>query len=296
MWSLIAIIFILLTFTFMIKLFLQKQQIENLKKQVDFIIERDTDIKLTSDSKDIIGLTVSINRLMEKYQINGKSIEQSDVLFRETITSLSHDLRTPLATANGYIGLLKSENLTDKQMEYVEITSERIGNLKILLDQLFEFARIEADEIEFNLEHININNILRDVTASFYNEFERKNSIPIIDISDEPFIVWADKDALSRVFSNVLYNAIIHGDRDYTITSKKESSYFIITFSNHSSTITKEDIVHIFNKFYTNDKSRNKKTTGLGLSIAEKLVNKMNGEISANLKEEIFSIIIKFNI
>lgn len=104
----------------------------------------------------------------------GQEIERSDTLFRDTITSLSHDLRTPLATANGYIQLLQEQDLTGEQKEYVSIAGERISAVKLLLDQLFEFARIEADELKLNCRNTDIHSVLRDVVASYYGDFEQK--------------------------------------------------------------------------------------------------------------------------
>ena len=223
-------------------------------------------------------------------------INNSNKLFKETITSISHDLRTPLATANGYIGMLNKETLTNQQQDYVKITNERIEAVKILLDQLFEFARIEADEIELNMEYADLNSIIRDVIANYYNDFISKNCLPNLNINDEPFIVWIDKEVLTRVISNIIYNSLVHGDGQYAIYTSKQNSNYIIEITNHSSTILKEDMEYIFTKFYTSDKSRSKKTTGLGLSIAEKLVAKMDGEIKAELNDEMFSIKIKFKV
>lgn len=121
----------------------------------------------------------------------GQEIERSDTLFRDTITSLSHDLRTPLATANGYIQLLQEQDLTGEQKEYVTIAGERISAVKLLLDQLFEFARIEADELKLNCRNTDIHSVLRDVVASYYGDFEQKKCVPYIVIPNQPAIIGA---------------------------------------------------------------------------------------------------------
>lgn len=280
------------------KLFIQKCQITKIKKQIDFCCNRDTQTEITLEKldKDTEQLAVSINHLLEKYRYTGQQIERNDSLFRDTITSLSHDLRTPLATANGYIQLLLDQGLSSEQRDYVEIANERISAVKLLLDQLFEFARIEANELKLHNQNIDINSVLRDVIATYYNEFEKKKITPFIDIPDAPSIIWADKDALSRVFSNIIYNAVIHGDSAYKISSSIVSNRCEITISNHSSTICQEDVPHLFDRFYTTDQSRTKKTTGLGLSIAQKLTTQMGGKIAAQLQNKIFEIHIVFTI
>ena len=181
-----------------------------------------------------IWLQVSII-FSKKYRSMGQEIERSDTLFRDTITSLSHDLRTPLATANGYIQLLQEQNLTGEQKEYVTIAGERISTVKLLLDQLFEFARIEADELKLNCRNTDIHSVLRDVVASYYGDFEQKKCVPNIVIPNSPAIIWGDPDALARIFSNVVYNALVHGEGNYQITAALEEAQTVITVKNASS-------------------------------------------------------------
>ena len=282
----------------LIKLLYQRQLIRRVQKQIDFLVDRDTQTEIMLERTDgsIDALVISINRLLDKYRNTGQAIERSDMLFRDTITSLSHDLRTPLATANGYIQLLQEEKLGTKQQEYLHIARDRISTVKLLLDQLFEFARIESDELKLNCKSVDVHSVLRDAIASYYSDFEQKDCIPDIAIPNLPAVIWADSDALTRIFSNVIYNALIHGDKDYKITAVVEQSNSIIAIQNTSDSIQQEDIAHLFDRFYTTDQSRSKKTTGLGLAIAQKLVLRMDGSISAKLQNGVFSIQIIFPI
>ena len=282
----------------LLKLIYQRKLIRELKKQIDFLIDRDTQTEIMVEQTDrpIQDLAASINHLLKKYRSMGQEIERSDALFRDTITSLSHDLRTPLATANGYIQLLQEQDLTGEQKEYVTIAGERISAVKLLLDQLFEFARIEADELKLNCRNTDIHSVLRDVVASYYGDFEQKKCIPHIAIPSTPAIIWGDPDALTRIFSNVVYNALAHGEGNYQIIAALEKSQTVITIENASNSIQQEDVPHLFDRFYTTDQSRTKKTTGLGLAIAQRLVPRMDGKISASLQNGIFTIQIVFPI
>ena len=203
------------------KLLLQKWQIKKIICQLDALTARDTqaEVRLEKTNRDLEQLARSINRLLEKQLHTGRQIERNDALFRETITSLSHDLRTPLATANGYLQLLLEQNLESEPREYAAIASERINAVKQLLDQLFEFARIEANELHYHHQRVDLNSVLRDALALYYTDFERKNEIPTIEIPNEPIFVWVDREALFRIFSNVLYNALVHGDGAYEISA-----------------------------------------------------------------------------
>ena len=144
-------------------------------------------------------------------------------------------MRTPLATANGYIQLLQEQDLTGEQKEYATIAGERISAVKLLLDQLFEFARIEADELKLNCRNTDIHSVLRDVVASYYGDFEQKKCVPYIVIPNPPAIIWGDPDALTRIFSNVVYNALVHGEGNYQITAAIEEAQTVITIKNASS-------------------------------------------------------------
>ena len=294
----LCILLAMLSLFLFLKLIYQRKLVRKIKKQIDFLTDRDTQTEIMVEKTDgpIQDLATSINHLLEKYRGMRQEIERSDALFRDTITSLSHDLRTPLATANGYIQLLQEQDLTGEQKEYVTIAGERISAVKLLLDQLFEFARIEADELKLNCRNTDIHSVLRDVVASYYGDFEQQKCVPHIVIPNSPAIIWGDPDALTRIFSNVVYNALVHGEGNYQITAALEEAQTVITVKNASSSIQQEDIPHLFDRFYTTDQSRTKKTTGLGLAIAQRLVTRMGGQISASLQNGIFAIQIVFPI
>ncbi len=341
----LCILLAMLSLFLSLKLIYQRKLVQKVKKQIDFLIDRDTQTEIMVEKTDgtIQDLAASINHLLKKYRSMGQEIERSDTLFRDTITSLSHDLRTPLATANGYIQLLQEQDLTGEQKEYATIAGERISAVKLLLDQLFEFARIEADELKLNCRNTDIHSVLRDVVASYYGDFEQKKCVPYIVIPNPPAIIWGDPDALTRrntdihsvlrdvvasyygdfeqkkcvpyivipnppaiiwgdpdaltrIFSNVVYNALVHGEGNYQITAAIEEAQTVITIKNASSSIQQEDIPHLFDRFYTTDQSRTKKTTGLGLAIAQRLVTRMGGQIVASLQNGIFAIQVVFPI
>ena len=250
----LCILLAMLSLFLSLKLIYQRKLVQKVKKQIDFLIDRDTQTEIMVEKTDgtIQDLAASINHLLKKYRSMGQEIERSDTLFRDTITSLSHDLRTPLATANGYIQLLQEQDLTGEQKEYATIAGERISAVKLLLD---------------------IHSVLRDVVASYYGDFEQKKCVPYIVIPNPPAIIWGDPDALTRIFSNVVYNALVHGEGNYQIIAAIEEAQTVITIKNASSSIQQEDIPHLFDRFYTTDQSRTKKTTGLGLSLPCKTVS-----------------------
>ena len=120
--------------------------------------------------------------------------------------------------------------------------------------------------------------------------------VPEIDISEEVFDFYGDENAVTRVFTNVINNALIHGRDNYIFGSKMVGDNYEFYFKNRTDDMSVQDVNQIFERFYTTDKSRTKKTTGLGLSIAKKIVMELGGTIEAELEEKMFSIIIRFPV
>lgn len=273
-------------------------QVKNLKNKIDFIYENDTNLTLSSKlyNKSIYSLINSINKIIINNRKNNIQLQNLNLNYKESITSISHDIRTPLTSLSGYIQMLSKEDIPyHKKLEYIEIMENRMDSVKTMLDQLFEFSRIESGELTLQSNLISINNILRDSVSLFYDKLMESSLTPLITIPDYAYNILGDKDALHRVFINIINNAIVHGDRDIVITSKKSHNKYQVIFENTTYTIIESDIENIFERFYTSDKSRTKKTTGLGLAISKRLVNKMNGNIYANLSNNKFSIVIEFH-
>lgn len=278
-------------------LHLFKKNIRSLNKQMEFICKSETNMRLVTQwtDKDTNILINHINKMIDEHKRVEQQLFRTNKNFRESITSISHDLRTPLTSAGGYMQMLNNEALTEEDRKaYGGVVQERIETVQKLLNQLFEYARIEADEWELEKELINTTNLLYDTLSIYYNDFRSKNTEPLLVISKEAFFIKGDAGAVKRIFSNIIYNALIHGEDNYSIEAVETDAYYKYTFSNRTVSITEDDIVHIFDRFYTTDQSRTKKTTGLGLSIAKNLTLKMNGSINAYLKEDQFSITISF--
>ena len=294
-----AVIITALLIFILILFILYKKQIHVLTKKLRFIQERNTHIQLTADlPTEYIGeLVNSINELLEANQNYISRMEQHELTVKETITNISHDLRTPLTAIRGYTQmLLTSKRMSTEEIETIKIINDKAKVLESLLSQLFIFARLDAEEIELNLENVDINKVLRSSLTSFFQEFDEKGIEPVLSIPEVPFIICGDINALSRVFSNILSNALIHGKGNYRILSSRENKNYMIQFQNQTSDIEFDDLERIFDRFYTTDKSRSRKTTGLGLAIARRLVEKMGGTIRAELYNDVFSIVIQFPI
>ena len=190
--------------------------------------------------------------------------------------------------------LLQSPELSEEDLDAAAVINERLNVLNQLLNQLFEFARIEADEMEFSYTTFDLNAVLRSVAVSFFKSFEERKIIPALSIAEISFPFYGDEKAVTRIFENIISNALSHGKSDYHFSSYDDNENYHFSFQNFTDSINESDIDKIFNRFYTTDLSRSRKTTGLGLTIAKNLTVKMGGSISASLNNNVFEIVVCF--
>ncbi|APH17674.1 sensor histidine kinase [Clostridium botulinum] len=294
----VLIIFLLLLLSYV---FFMKREIKNITIQLNEYnnLKSLKKIDATLFDKEIENLAYSINKHIDiniQSQIKQKRLEEE---IRKNIANISHDLRTPLTSIIGYIQMIKKGNLSkEKQMEYIDIAERRAKDLQNLLSDFFEISIIELPDYYIELQNININNILCEVIASFYSSFVDKNITPKIDLPKENIMVIGNEGAIKRVLQNLIVNMIKHSKRDVYISLKKENDKAVLATINKCNNITEVDIELIFNRFYKKDNARTNKngSTGLGLFISKSLMEKMNGEIYAEVHENLLHIFCEWNL
>lgn len=276
---------------------LHRREVTRLSQKLQTLLHSFTHAELTLDfpSSDITDLVNALNELFRVYHKQVYSLQKKDEAIKETITNLAHDLRTPVTAIQGYTQmLLQSPELSEEDLDAAAVINERLNVLNQLLNQLFEFARIEADEMEFSYTTFDLNAVLRSVAVSFFKSFEERKIIPALSIAEISFPFYGDEKAVTRIFENIISNALSHGKSDYHFSSYDDNENYHFSFQNFTDSINESDIDKIFNRFYTTDLSRSRKTTGLGLTIAKNLTVKMGGSISASLNNNVFEIVVCF--
>lgn len=295
-WIIATFILLIILIIFIFYHMYYRMNIKHVTKQLEEIINiKDTNQLLTvlARQKDILNLVNILNNHLNENRHSMIQIKRLNKNFRDSITNISHDLRTPLTTAGGYVQMLQGDVTKEERQEYLSIVLERQNTVKKLLEQLFEYVRIESGEIVYESVKVDAKAIFIDVLAMYYNDFFEKGLEPTVIIPSKPCIINGDEQGLKRIFSNILFNAITHGSGDYHFEIE-ESDEYIFKFSNRSEYMEEEDLNYIFDRFYTKDKSRNKKTTGLGLSIAKEIVKQLDGKINAYYNDGIFLITVSF--
>lgn len=278
-------------------LLLLKRELRSIVRQLQFIREHDTNQKLSLrlQVKEITELAKNLNHLISQYKLEKAALAKAQQKFKEEITNLSHDLRTPVTSISGYVQMLEAEKVSPaKKAEYFGVVRGRIETLIRMLDEFFEFARIESDEYPLQLEKINASQVLVEVLALFYEDFVAKGEEPSLQIPSRPMIIQADRDALARIFQNLIKNYLNHGTGSLRIAVEEEEGGVSLRFQNQAPDLGEGEVERLFERFYTADRSRTKKTTGLGMAIVKNLANKMKGRVEAHLQDGVLTIRISF--
>jgi signal transduction histidine kinase len=262
----------------LIKIYLMRKSAREINEAFADRLVTDTNtlIDISSHDKYMRLLAVSINEQLQKLREERHRFKQGDAEIKDAVTNISHDLRTPLTAIYGYLDLLEKEEKSDNVNRYIAIISDRIDNLKQLTEELFKYSALISTKEDMKIEKVAVNDVLEESIAAFYATLKGRNITPTISMPDTKVYCNLDRQALSRVFSNLLNNAIKYSDGDLDIVLKNNGE---ITFSNTATRLDELQVEKLFDRFYTVETAR--KSTGLGLSIARTLVEQMGGEITA---------------
>lgn len=252
-------------------------------------------------SKTLLAKEKESEKLKEKERAALDIERNAERQKNELITNIAHDLRTPLTTIVGYLELIKDDSALAKEdvHKYSGIAYEKSIRLQEMMDDLFEFTKLDNADIKLNKSMINLSGLIMQMTDEFYPSFKDCNITPIVDLPEENIYVQGDGQLLARVFDNLISNALKYGyhNTDLKIEVSGDEKYATVKVINHGDTIASDDIPLLFNKFYRTDSSRNSKTggTGLGLAITKNIVDLHHGDISVTSDDQITTFIVKFN-
>lgn len=239
-------------------------------------------LRLSLPNKNIENLIVEINTLIDDKRKMEDIYKEKDIELREAIANMSHDLRTPLTSIMGYVYLLNDDKLDkEERKEYLKIIEKRSLVLNDLITNFYGLSRIQADQYEIKFEPVNLELVLGEIIAAFYETLDYKFGEPEINIEEGLGPVLGDKQALNRIFTNLIENIIKHGEGEVKISLKKKNKYIVMEFSNKAEELEPKDVNRIFEKFFTKDRMRTGQNTGLGLAIVKLLVEKQGQKIEA---------------
>lgn len=275
-----------------IKIYLMEKSVREIMEAFADRLKTDTNIliDISSRDKNMRELADRINTELRLLRKERRCYQQGDQELKDSVTNISHDLRTPLTAICGYLNLLKHEEKSAAVDEYLAQVQNRVDVMISLTEEMFRYS-IAASSYELKRERINVVSVLGESLLSFYGMMQEKGIQPVIAMPEEPVWRMLDVSALNRIFSNIISNALKHSDGDLFVDMKENGT---ITFSNTAQTLNSVIVGRLFERFYT--VGTNYYSTGLGLSIAKLLTERMGGQISAEYKGEMLYITVQLSL
>lgn len=266
--------------------------VRRVKKEISEIADALEDIKNGNGNRRILAetheliapLAYAINDIILSCEKRLSAYHQTDETNRQLMTSLSHDVRTPLTTLIGYLDAAHKGIVDGKERDdYIETARRKAHDLKEYIDVLFDWFKLGSNEFSMNIAEIDLTELTRNILIDWIPIFEDTQVDFSIDIPEQPFRVQIDPDGYMRILNNLIQNVISHSHADkIEIALSEQNRNIKILLSDNGIGIGKEDLKHIFDRLYKCDKGRSEKGSGLGLSIVHELVEKLNGTITAD--------------
>lgn len=296
-WQLLTIVLTVVCVALLLMIFNNRSQIKSIRDQVHFISRNDTNKRVSfyGKSRSMSRLAKDINYIIDNYNSKELEIKKQDKEIKDTLTNMSHDIRTPLTSLKGYFELLEESEDPEEQARYRRIISERIDSLEEILEMMFFYTKVSNVNYQVSLESLNMSEIVMHTLFSYFDDFEKSGLTPNIDI-DENLNVIGNEQSIKRIMQNLIKNCLVHGDSSVDISLKPsvtDSKTIILIVSNGVRENDIPDPQKVFDRFYKADNSRHVSSSGIGLSVAKKLTEAMNGKIWAEYKDNLFSISVE---
>ncbi len=287
--SVICVLIFIASSVLAVKIYLIKKDIASIDAEFYEILNGDTNGLITIDGRDksVRRLAANLNLRLKELRSLRLKYERGDLELKNAVANVSHDLRTPLTAIIGYLELLEKEKMSADAKRYTRIIVNRIETLKQLAEELFRYSVVTSPDYDSPKERLCVNAVLEECIAAHYSSLVKAGITPQIIMPEIPVYRVVNRVALTRIFSNLLGNAIKYSDGDLSITLTKECE---ISFSNTATKLTEVQVHRLFDRFYTVENAR--ESTGLGLSISRVLAEKSGGEIRAEYADKILTVTV----
>lgn len=290
-WVVPAVVFGIATIVLLVRIILMKKAAREIREKLPEKMNADTNtlIDISSRDKDMRALAADLNKQLAALRENQLRYTRGDLELKTAITGISHDLRTPLTAICGYLDLLEREELSEKSRKYLATVRERTAAMTALTEELFKYSVIISESEDYQTEEVVLNSVLEDSIMGFYAALCEKGIEPTVHITEKQIVRKLNRADLSRIFGNIMSNALKYSDGDLRISLDEDG---VICFENTASALDGIDVQRLFDRFYTVETART--GTGLGLSIARTLAEKMGGTISADYSDNVLCIRVCF--
>jgi signal transduction histidine kinase len=293
-------IFVLLALALLLYIYFLKRELRKLKQEVKGVAARSSfggRLFVDFREKTLLDLVDELNQMIDEFEEKNRQAKQMEENVKLSITGLSHDLRTPLTSINGYVQLLHETVDETKRAHYLKMIEQSVNRLMEMTDHFYDLSRIETNQKEIELTSLSLSNLVEEIFLSFYEQLEEKKIELLFPEELIDRLIIADKLMLIRVIQNVVQNILRYAKSKAVISYGYEENELILTVKNDIKPDSKVAIEKVFMRFYTEVTSRtNTESSGIGLYLSKKLIGKMNGKMDAKLNEQWFIINIHLPI
>lgn len=260
-----------------------KKQLLEMSDALEDVKNGNGNRRILSETHELVApLAYVINDIILSYENRLSAYRQTEETNRQLMTSLSHDVRTPLTTLIGYLDAAHKGIVEGKERDdYIETARRKAHDLKEYIDVLFDWFKLGSNEFSINISIVDLTELTRNILIDWIPIFEDTQIDFTVNIPEQPFRVQIDPDGYMRILNNLIQNVISHSHADkIKISLSRQGGNIKILLSDNGVGIDKEDLKHIFERLYKCDKGRSEKGSGLGLSIVHQLADKLNGTIT----------------
>ncbi|WP_125704356.1 sensor histidine kinase [Companilactobacillus mishanensis] len=297
---LVLVLEIFISFHVVMKTFRQFE-VEKVERELAKIADGDLNQQLHLEvNPRLQGIVNSINSLISNTNNHIAEQRRSEKSKDELITNVSHDIRTPLTSIIGYLGLIESKNYEDLDqiLKYTHVAYKKSLEMQNLVNDLFEYTNVQHANSTLSMTKFDMAQMLDQLSADFELEANKRGMEIVVNTSPEKILMTGDTDKLGRVFNNLIMNAFKYGDgtTHLWLEAKQTPQEVVVRVANNGKPIPKESLDHLFDRFYRVEDSRSKETggTGLGLAIAQSMVKMHGGQISVESNNDRTAFIIHF--
>lgn len=289
-------IFVFLAFALLFYMYFLRREIRNLKEEIKSLPTRASfggRLSLNFREKALLDLVDELNQMIDEFEAKNLQAKQMEENVKLTIAGLSHDLRTPLTSINGYVQLLHGSTDDAKRAHYLSIIEQSVKRLMEMTEHFYDLARIETNQKEMELSSISLSKLVEEIFLTFYEQLEEKKiELQFPEQSSDTQII-GDKLMLTRVIENIVQNILRYAKSTAIISYENEENHLVFRIKNDIKSDSKMAVEKVFMRFYSEVASRtNTEASGLGLYLSKKLIEKMNGKMEAELHDNWFVLTI----
>lgn len=276
-----------------LRIFFMNKCLDEMMSSFKELLSEDTNVLITLShgGKPERKFAAELNKCLRELKSLRRMYLNGDRELKAAVTNISHDLRTPLTAISGYLELLDREEKSENVGRYIGRIKNRTEAMKRLTEELFRYSVIISTSDSLDTAPVDVAAVLEECVAGFYGALTERGIEPEITIPEEKIVKNLNRDALSRIYGNIIGNALKYSDGDLKIVMHPDGA---AEFSNTAENLSGVDVGRLFDRFFSVEAASN--STGLGLAISKTLAEQMNGGVSAKIEGRTLTVRVDWSV